>query len=147
LNYSTTNRDGYKEYKSRKEVCASCPFLSQFTNGKSTTKLVTRHVWEEYIEKVEDIRHTIVSKQIYKRRKETIERVFADAKELHGMRYAKHRGLAKVKMELNLLFSCQNLKKMANRLWKRACFFGKKLEKAHKFITTFEILENKPLFQ
>jgi hypothetical protein len=51
-------------------------------------------------------------------RSQTIERVFADAKELHGMRYAKHRGLSRVKMELNLLFSCMNSKKLANRLWK-----------------------------
>jgi len=34
------------------------------------------------------------------------------------MRYAKHRGLNRIKMELNLLFACMNLKKLANRLWK-----------------------------
>ena len=32
--------------------------------------------------------------QLYKRRKETIERVFADAKEKHAMRYTQYRGLA-----------------------------------------------------
>ena len=32
-------------------------------------------------------------------RKETIERVFADAKEKHAMRYTQYRGLAKVKAE------------------------------------------------
>lgn len=30
-----------------------------------------------------------------KKRKETIERVFTDAKEKHGMRYTKYRGLEK----------------------------------------------------
>lgn len=79
-------------------------------------KLVVRHVWEEYIEQAEDIRHTIGSKELYSLRSQTIERVFADAKELHGMCYAKHRGLGRIKMELNLLFACMNLKKMANRL-------------------------------
>ena len=57
-------------------------------------------------------------KNIYQQRKETIERVFADAKEKHGMRYTQYRGLAKVKMELTLLFGCMNLKKMANWKWK-----------------------------
>ena len=103
LEYSTTNREGYREYKSDPEKCKNCPHLSKCTESKNHQKLVTRHIWEEYIEQTEEIRHTLGTKEIYDKRKETIERVFADAKELHGMRYARHRGLAKVKMELNLL--------------------------------------------
>jgi hypothetical protein len=85
--------------------------------------VVTRHVWEGYLEQVEDIRHTIGTKAIYDKRKETIERVFADAKELHGMRYLKHRGLGRVKMELSFIFMCMNLKKLAKRLWKTSTLF------------------------
>ncbi|QWU16733.1 transposase [Paenibacillus sophorae] len=118
LKYSTTNREGYREYKSNPDKCKDCPYLSHCTESKNHIKLVVRHVWEEYIEKAEDIRHTTGSKELYALRSQTIERVFADAKELHGMRYAKHRGLARVKMELNFLFACMNLKKLANRLWK-----------------------------
>ncbi|WP_242946034.1 transposase, partial [Clostridium sp. DSM 8431] len=51
--------------------------------------------------------------EIYKLRSQTIERVFADAKEKHGMRYTQYRGIKKVRMELNLLFACMNLKKLA----------------------------------
>ncbi|MBP8315616.1 transposase, partial [Clostridium neonatale] len=40
----------------------------------------------------------------------------ADAKEKHGMRYTQYRGIKKVKMELNLLFACMNLKKLATWL-------------------------------
>ena len=122
LKYSTANREGYKEYKSNPWKCRKCPYLKTCTESKDYTKLVTRHVWEEYIEQVEEIRHTLGTKEIYERRKETIERVFADAKELHGMRYAKHRGLGRVKMELNLLFVCMNLKKLANRLFANGIF-------------------------
>jgi transposase len=118
LKYSTTNRDGYREYKSNPSDCKVCPYLNNCTQSKNHTKVVTRHVWESYIEQVEDIRHTIGTKELYDKRKETIERVFADAKELHGMRYAKHRGLGRIKMELSLLFACMNLKKLANRLWR-----------------------------
>lgn len=116
LKYSTTNRDGYKEYKSDKTKCEKCPRLNKCTLSKNHTKIVTRHVWEEYMEQVEEIRHTVGSKEIYSLRSQTIERVFADAKEKHGMRYTQYRGLAKVKMELTLLFACMNLKKLAN--WK-----------------------------
>jgi transposase len=123
LHYATTNREGYREYKSDAKVCASCPHLNRCTQSKNHIKIVTRHVWEEYIEQAEDIRHTIGTKEIYDKRKETIKRVFADAKELHGMRYVKHRGLSRVRMELTLLFSCMNLKKLAMRLWDGGSFF------------------------
>ena len=116
LNYSTTNREGYREYKSDKSKCKDCPFRNRCTNSKDHVKVVTRHVWERYMEKVEDIRHTIGVKQIYSLRSQTIERVFADAKEKHGMRYTQYRGLKKVKMELNLIFACMNLKKLATWL-------------------------------
>ncbi len=56
LRYSTTNRDGYKEYKSCKHICSQCPYLSQCTESKEHVKIVTRHIWEEYMEKCEDIR-------------------------------------------------------------------------------------------
>lgn len=119
LEYSTTNREGYKEYKSNPTDCESCPLRSKCTNSKSNQKVVTRHVWEQYLEEAEHLRHDNYVKCVYKRRKETIERVFADAKEKHGMRFTHLRGLAKVKMEVTLIFSCMNLKKLANRLWKR----------------------------
>ena len=84
MTYSTTNRNGYKEYKSCGEHCAGCQYLSKCTESKDHVKLITRHVWEEYMEVVEDIRHTIGNRQIYQLRKETIERIFGTAKEQHG---------------------------------------------------------------
>lgn len=71
------------------------------------------------MEKVEEIRHQTGMKEIYQKRKETIERVFADGKEKHGMRYTQYRGLAKVTMELTLLFACMNLKKLAIWKWRK----------------------------
>src|SRR3712207_7607969 len=58
-----------------------------------------RSIWEEYLEIVEDIRHSEGMRELYSKRSETIERVFADGKELHGLRYTQYRGLEKVKME------------------------------------------------
>lgn len=123
LKYRTTNREGYREYKSEAEKCKNCPYLKQCTESKDNIKTVTRHIWESYMEQAEDIRHTMGMKEIYSQRKETIERVFADAKEKHGMRYTQYRGLAKIKMELNLLFGCMNLKRMANWKWKNKLYF------------------------
>jgi len=53
-------------------------------------KLVVRHVWEGYIEKAEDIRHATGNKELYSLRRQTIERVSADEKELHVMRFAAY---------------------------------------------------------
>ena len=55
----------------------------------------------------------IKNKALYKLRSETIERVFADAKEKHRMRYTQYRGRSKVAMEISLIYSCMNLKKLA----------------------------------
>ena len=114
LKYSTTNRDGYREYKSNPAICRECPRRMQCTHSKSCQKVVTRHIWEPYMEAAEDYRYTPQYKAIYGLRKETIERVFGDAKEKHGMRYTQLRGLLKVKMQAALTFACMNLKKSAN---------------------------------
>lgn len=117
LKYSTTNRGGYREYKSAPKIYRECPMQMQCTQSKNYTKIVTRHVWEHYVEIAEDIRHTPWGKELYKMRGETIERVFADAKEKHGMLYTNLRGLRKVGHYLTLLFACMNLKKLA--MWKK----------------------------
>jgi transposase len=118
LNYSTTNRDGYKEYKSCGQYCASCPSLKKCTESKDHVKVVTRHVWEEYMEKAEDIRHTLGNKQIYDLRKETIERIFGTAKEQHGFRYTQYVGKDRMEMKTGLTFACMNLKKLAKMIAK-----------------------------
>ena len=95
LHYATTNRDGYREYKSRRYICADCPTREQCTSNVKNEKIVTRHIWSDYVEMAEDARHTPKYKNLYKKRQEKIERVFADAKEKHGMRYTWYRGLAR----------------------------------------------------
>ena len=119
LKYSTTDRNGYRQYKSNPNDCCKCPFKDCCTKSKNNQKVITRHVWASFLEEANHLRHDSYVKCVYKRRKETIERVFADAKEKHGMRFTHLRGLAKIKMEVTLIFSCMNLKKLANRLWKR----------------------------
>ena len=116
LHYSTTNKKGYREYKSNPEKCKSCPFLKQCTESKNHVKLVTQHVWNEYIEKATDIRYRIGNDKIYKKRKETIEKCFADGKENFGLRFTRYKGLKRVASSILLLFSCMNFKKLA--LWK-----------------------------
>ena len=118
LKYSTTNRDGYREYKSDPNICAACPTRERCTHSRGCIKTVQRHIWKDYEELADDARYTPVYAQLYKCRKETIERVFADAKEKHAMRYTQYRGLAQVTNWVKLKFAAMNLKKLATWKWR-----------------------------
>lgn len=116
LEYRATNRGGCREYKSKAQICQNCKTLKLCTESKTCQKTVARHIWSEYLERAEDIRHSDIGKESYSLRKETIERVFADAKEKHGMRYTQHRGLKRVANWIRMKYAAMNLKKMA--MWK-----------------------------
>ena len=122
LTYRTTNRDGYRKYKSDPKICASCPTRHLCTRSRDCVKTVQRHIWRDYGELADDVRYTPKYRELYKRRKETIERVFADAKEKHAMRYTQYRGLAQVTNWVKLKFAAMNLKKLANWLWREKLF-------------------------
>ncbi len=113
LTYRTTNRAGYREYKSDPAQCAQCPLLDQCTRSRHHQKVVIRHVWEEDRERINRNRLTEWGKRVYARRRETVERSFADAKQLHGHRYARFRGLSRVQAQCLLAAACQNMKKIA----------------------------------
>ena len=138
LNYVTTNREGYREYKSCSYICESCPHLNQCTQSKDHVKLVTRHVWESYMEQCEEIRHTIGSKQIYELRKETIERIFGTGKENHGLRYTQMIGKARMEMKVGLTFAAMNLKKLA-MMKQRLGLLGKDI-----FRLLLQLIKTKP---
>lgn len=121
LKYSTTNRDGYREFKSKSYICEKCASRSQCTNNSKCEKTVVKHLWNDYLEIAEDIRHTDKHKELYAKRKETIERVFADAKEKHAMRYTNYRGLSRVTNWVRLKFAAMNLKKYAIHRWEHLC--------------------------
>lgn len=120
LAYRTTNRLGYREYASQPSICANCANRGRCTQSQNRIKILTRHVWQDYKQVIDANRLTAKGKQLYAQRKETVERSFADAKQLHGHRYARFRGLAKVSAQALLAAACQNMKKMANMLERAA---------------------------
>ena len=138
LKYSTTNREGYREYKSKPVICSQCPSRNRCTESRNQTKVVSRHIWSNYVEQAEDIRHTPKGKSIYKRRKETIERVFADAKEKYGMRYTLYRGLCAVRKWVKLKYAAMNLKKLAIHKWYEQ--YGPDGSPFSSFFTSFRTL-------
>ncbi|KKI84456.1 hypothetical protein WZ76_20880 [Shouchella clausii] len=71
------------------------------------------------MDEAEHLRHTERNRDIYAKRKETIERVFADLKQKHGLRWTNLKGLEKNAMQAMLVFGAMNLKKLATWSWRR----------------------------
>ena len=124
LRHTTTDKEGKRTYRSTPEKCRSCPCRTKCGANEKGQKLLTTHIWQEYLDLVEQLRKTPRGKEIYAMRKQTIERVFADAKEKHAMRYTHHRGLAAVTRWVRLKYAAMNLKKLANWSWINS-FFSK----------------------
>ena len=113
LIYKTTSREGYHHYQSDGSHCQGCPSLKRCNNNAEHVKTITRHVWQDSKERTTEKRLSVYGQAIYKRRKETVERSFADAKELNGYRYARFRGRNKVQAQALLTAAAQNMKKIA----------------------------------
>ena len=58
-------------------------------------KIVRRHLHEEWNEYFKENRLSNFGKRLYQRRKEHVERSFADSKQNHGYRYAMYKGIKK----------------------------------------------------
>ena len=117
LTISTIDRNGYAHYKAKSGTCQQCPLKARCTSAQC--KKISRHIWQDYVDELDSHRLTRMGKKIYERRKETVERSFADSKEMHGLRYARYRGLRKVRAQCLLTAACQNMKKIALILHRR----------------------------
>lgn len=113
----TLNREGYRNYLSDKKKSAICPMLEKCTESQGHQKIIQRHLWQSYLDKADELRYTTYNKIQYAKRKETVERVFADAKEKHGLRWTKLRGVIKNQHYVMLVFAMLNLKKLATWMW------------------------------
>lgn len=119
LTYQSTGRNGRRTYVSDPSVCKKCPSLSKCTHSKKQQRKISRHVWEGYREQIERNRNSDMGKVITRRRRETVERSFADAKQLHGYRFARFRGQDRVESQSLMTAMTQNLKKMVLLLEKQ----------------------------
>lgn len=105
-------KDGYIQYRIQKDECGNCPNKDKCIK-KDAFKTVTRHLYEDCMLLAREYRLSEEGKEIYKLRKETIERVFAEGKEYHGLRYTRYKGLKKNSNIRALFYACLNIKKLA----------------------------------
>ena len=77
------------------------------------TKKVRRHIHEEWNEIFRNNRLSKEGKELYQKRKEHVERSFADSKQNHGYRYAMYKGVKKNQHYTWLICAAQNMKNIA----------------------------------
>ena len=139
LRHTTTDKEGKRIYRTTPKNCVNCPHKERCGANEKGQKILQRHIWQAYLDAAEQIRKTDYGKALYSMRKETIERVFGDAKEKHSMRYTQHRGLARVTQWVRLKFATMNLKKLAIWAWESPSF-------CHFFSIFSFLLQDRSLF-
>lgn len=111
LPYKNIDKLGYKKYYDRKQ-CEGCPFKSECCE-KSKFRTIRRLLNEEINEKARERRLSPEGKELFKKRKTTVERSFGDSKQNHGYRYTLYKGVEKNQAYTHLICAAQNMKNIA----------------------------------
>ena len=112
LYWKTTTREGYRQYFCDTKTCAQCSRRMECFGKSMSRRMVERHVWQDALDEVMLFTKTSQGKSIYNRRKETIERAFAEAKVNHGLRFARMLGIQNMREQCFLTATVQNIKRM-----------------------------------
>ena len=111
------DRNGYKYYSDKKN-CEGCEEIEGCCKAQGY-RVIRRHIREEWNEKARERRLSERGKELYKMRKEKIERSFADSKQNHGYRYAMYKGIEKNQNYTWLICAAQNMKNIVDKIWRR----------------------------
>jgi transposase len=98
-------------YRAEAAVCNVCPVKAACTVSDHGRQ-IARSLDAEYLDRVRGYHDTEAYQKAMRKRKVWIEPLFGEAKQWHGMRQFRLRGLAKVNMEGLLIAAGQNLKRL-----------------------------------
>lgn len=109
----TKKKDKANVYSCRHVICSVCPSRSKCINTNyKIPKTIERSVFQEAIDLQLEKENGVEWKEMLKLRKCLMEGSFADAKNNHGLRRAKMRGLNRVQEQSLMTAIVQNIKKM-----------------------------------
>jgi hypothetical protein len=97
-------------YRGEAAVCDTCPVEAQCTTSDHSRK-VQRSLSIDYLEKVRGYHATEAHKKAIRKRQVWVEPLFAEAKEWHGLRRLRLRGLMNANTQGLLIAAGQNLKR------------------------------------
>ena len=108
------DRQGYKLYSDKKN-CENCPEIERCCKSQGY-RVIRRHIKQDLNDRARERRLSERGKELYKLRKEKVERSFADSKQNHGFRYAMYKGIEKNQNYTWLICAAQNMKNIAKKL-------------------------------
>jgi hypothetical protein len=98
-------------YRADAAICNTCPLKAACT-GSEHGREVTRPFDADYLDRVRGYHETEEYAKAMRKRKVWIEPLFGEAKQWHGMRQFRLRGLAKVNIGGLFIAAGQNLKRL-----------------------------------
>ena len=110
----TKYTEGVVVYRADAATCNACPLkaaCTESTRGRS----VHRSLYAEYLDRVRAYHQTPAYKKAMGKRKVWVEPLFGEAKDWHGLRRFRLRGLWKVNAEALLIATGQNLKRLLRK--------------------------------
>ena len=108
--YSTKRTEGVVAYRAEAAVCNTCPVKAKCTTSDHGRK-VQRSFFIDYLDTVRGYHETETYKKAIRKRQVWVEPLFAEAKEWHGLRRLRLRGLMNANIEGLLIATGQNLKR------------------------------------
>lgn len=111
LPYRSIDKLGYKKYFDKKQ-CEGCPFKKNCC-GNNKYRTIRRKIDEEINERARQRRLSKEGKELFKKRKTTVERSFGDSKQNHGYRFTLFKGVLKNQAYTHLICAAQNMKNIA----------------------------------
>ncbi len=105
---------GVRTYQAPTAACAACPLRARCTASKGGRRL-NRPFDEVYREQARALQATAAYEKALRKRRVWVEPLFGEAKDWHGLRRFRLRGLWKVNCEGLLVAAGQNLKRWLTR--------------------------------
>ncbi len=99
-------------YAARPSACNPCPLKARCTKSKEKGRWIRRSFEEEYLERVRGYQDTEPYRKALRKRQVWVEPLFGEAKDWHGARRFRLRGLEKVNAEALLIAAGQNIKRL-----------------------------------
>ena len=102
--------EGVVVYRGDPAICNACPLKAKCTTS-DRGRTIQRSIYEHYLDKVRGYHATEAYKKAIRKCQVWVEPLFAEAKEWHGLRRLRLRGLRNANIQGLLIASGQNLKR------------------------------------
>jgi hypothetical protein len=106
--------EGVVVYRAEAATCNACPLKAACT-ASNQGRQIRRSLYAEYLDRVRGYHQTAAYQRAMDKRKVWVEPLFGEAKDWHGLRRFRLRGLWQVNVDALLIAPGQNLKRLIRK--------------------------------